>query len=152
MYSGPSPTPACCFSVQVGPNSPRDVGSSRSLGASLICPSLSQNIPPLTRPVPFISLRSCFIFESSIPQTLWAYLSSAIWTPYLIVKPAQIMTTFFPPLIDGLWGPFFMCYRALPFDLAYLSFASAAAEHQSSLQRCQGAHDIWGESLLVPQN
>ena len=63
--------------------------------------------------------------KSSITQTSWAYLSSAIWTPYLILKHVQIMTPFFSQLIYGLWGPFFICYHALPFDLAYLSSASA---------------------------
>lgn len=84
-------------------------------------------IPPLTCPA-----RSCFIFEPSITQTLGAYLSSAIWIPYLILKHVQIMTTFFSQLIYGLWGPFFICYHALPFDLPYLSSASASVVYKSS--------------------
>lgn len=96
--------------------------------------AFSSNIPPLTLPTWFISLRSCFIFKSSITQTLLAYLFSAIWTPYLILKHVQIMTTFFSQLIYGLWGPFFICYHALPFDLSYLSSASATIVYKSSSQ------------------
>lgn len=100
-----------------------------------------------------IHLSSCFIFKSSITQTLLAYLSSAIWTPYLILKHVPIMTTFFSQLIYGLWGPFFICYHALPFDLSYLSSASATMQYKSSTPGIVMVSKIYRwNSLLVPQN
>lgn len=82
--------------------------------------------PPPTRPVPFTSGRSRCISKSSVPQTLWAYLSSAIWTPYLILKHVPVMTASCSQLIYGLRGPSFIRYHASPFDLSYPPCASAA--------------------------